>query len=67
MVRRFRGEVNPEVASLAPEDSARLARRLAAYDRSQAGEDTYGVAPIPLSGAMDYLGAPAGAIIRAIG
>eukprot|EP00969_Alexandrium_andersonii_P154526 6831015-Alexandrium_andersonii.AAC.1 len=67
MVRRFRGEVNEEVANLAPDDMARLARRLAAYARAQAREDTYGVAPVALSEAMGYLGVPAGAVVRAVG
>eukprot|EP00969_Alexandrium_andersonii_P348448 15407592-Alexandrium_andersonii.AAC.1 len=65
MVRRYGGEVDREVTPLAPQDSARLARRLAAYACSLAGEDSYGVVPIPLSQAMGYLQAPAGAVVRA--
>eukprot|EP00969_Alexandrium_andersonii_P218927 9669574-Alexandrium_andersonii.AAC.1 len=66
MVRRFGGEVNEEVASLAPDDMARVARRLAAYARAQAHGGVYGVAPIALSEAMGYLGVPAGAVVRAV-
>eukprot|EP00969_Alexandrium_andersonii_P275663 12182791-Alexandrium_andersonii.AAC.1 len=46
---------------------ARLARRLAGYARARAHEGTYGVVPIALSEAMRYLGAPAGAVVRAVG
>eukprot|EP00969_Alexandrium_andersonii_P293701 12981214-Alexandrium_andersonii.AAC.1 len=67
MARRFRGEVNEEVASLAPDDVARLARRLAGYAHARAHEGTVGVAPIVLSAAMGYLGVPAGAAVRAVG
>eukprot|EP00969_Alexandrium_andersonii_P336938 14892974-Alexandrium_andersonii.AAC.1 len=67
MVRRFRGEVDPAVASLAPQDSARVARRLAQYARSLAEPDMYGMVPIPLSQARGYLQIPAGAIVRAVG
>eukprot|EP00969_Alexandrium_andersonii_P340800 15063796-Alexandrium_andersonii.AAC.1 len=67
MARRFRGEVNDEVANVAPGDMARLARRLAGFARSLASEDTFGVAPIALSDATGYLGVLAGAVVRAIG
>eukprot|EP00969_Alexandrium_andersonii_P344953 15248120-Alexandrium_andersonii.AAC.1 len=62
MVRRYRGEVSDEVANVAPDDMARLARRLAGYARSRASDDSYGVVPIALSEAMGDLGAPAGAV-----
>eukprot|EP00969_Alexandrium_andersonii_P329350 14552992-Alexandrium_andersonii.AAC.1 len=45
----------------------RLSRRLAGLARSRASEDTCGVVPIALSEAMGYLGAPAGAAVRAAG
>eukprot|EP00969_Alexandrium_andersonii_P279506 12354831-Alexandrium_andersonii.AAC.1 len=35
MVRRYRGEGGEEVANVAPDDLARLGRRLAAYARSR--------------------------------
>eukprot|EP00969_Alexandrium_andersonii_P159551 7049633-Alexandrium_andersonii.AAC.1 len=67
MVRRYRGEVSDEVANVAPDDLARLGRRLAGYARSRSSDEHYGVTPIALSEAMGYLGVPAGAVMRAVG
>eukprot|EP00969_Alexandrium_andersonii_P268201 11851699-Alexandrium_andersonii.AAC.1 len=45
MVRRYRGEVADEVANVAPDDLARIGRRLAAHARTRGSEENYGVIP----------------------
>eukprot|EP00969_Alexandrium_andersonii_P221267 9772133-Alexandrium_andersonii.AAC.1 len=67
MVRRFRGHVDEAVASFAPQGSARFAHRLAQYAHCIAKPSHYGVVPISLAQAMEYLQVPAGAIVYANG
>eukprot|EP00969_Alexandrium_andersonii_P000040 1813-Alexandrium_andersonii.AAC.1 len=62
MALRVRGHVPEAIASLAPQDSARLAHRLA-----HRGAGPLQGRPISLAQAMGYLQAPAGAIARAAG
>eukprot|EP00969_Alexandrium_andersonii_P293395 12968050-Alexandrium_andersonii.AAC.1 len=69
MVRRRRRGVAEETPTLAPDDNARLARRLSGYncrhmDAAGEGDDTLAIA---LSAAMAYLQVSASSVARAVG